>query len=75
MDLAAGIDKDWSIAQKTIEKLNMMGVSHVVLVMQKDGNLVDYKNKGRPTNEEVWSIEMNGDLHKELAKLKITYEI
>ena len=53
MDLAAGIDKNWSIAQKIIEKLNITRVSCVGLVMKNYGNLIVYKTKIRHTNEEV----------------------
>ena len=66
MDLALGIDKDWTTAQKTLHKLNELGVSHVVLVMGKDGDLLVYKNKGRPTAAEAESIQMTGGLRKEL---------
>ena len=70
MDLALGIDKDWTTAQKTLHKLNELGVSHVALVMGKDGDLLVYKNKGRPTAAEAESIQMTGGLRKELKKLK-----
>ena len=43
MDLAHGIDKNRTTAQKTLHKLNEFGVSHVVLVMGKDGDLLVYK--------------------------------
>ena len=66
MDLAHGIDRNWTTAQKTLHKLNELGVSHVALVMEKYGNLLVYKNKGRPTAAEAQYIEMTGDLRKEL---------
>ena len=47
-----------------------MNVSHVALVMDASGNLLVYKNKGRPTSEEKRAIEINGDLNQELCKLK-----
>ena len=47
-----------------------MNVSHVALVMDQSGNLLVYKNKGRPTSQEKHAIAMNGDLKKELQKLK-----
>ena len=47
-----------------------MNVSHVALVMDASGNLLVYKNKGRPTSEEKRAIEINGDLNRELHKLK-----
>ena len=47
-----------------------MNISHVSLVMTKDSDLMVYKNKGRPTKAETESIEVNGDLRKELGMLK-----
>ena len=47
-----------------------MEISHVALVMNKDCDLLVYKNKGRPTKEESESIRVNGNLRKELNKLK-----
>ena len=47
-----------------------MNISHLSLVMTKDCDLIVYKNKGRPTKAEAESIEVNGDLRKELAMLK-----
>ena len=47
-----------------------MNISHVSLVMSKDGDLIVYKNKGRPTKAQTESIKMNGNLRHELAKLK-----
>ena len=38
--------------------------------MTKDGNLLMYENKGRPTKAETESIKLNGDLKKELSLLK-----
>ena len=43
MDLALSIDKDWTTAQKTLHKLNELGVSHVALAMGKDCDLLVYK--------------------------------
>jgi hypothetical protein len=42
----------------------------MALVMDASGNLLVYKNKGRPTSEEKRAIEINGDLNQELRKLK-----
>ena len=47
-----------------------MNISHVSLVMTKDSDLMVYKNKGWPTKAETESIEVNGDLRKELGMLK-----
>ena len=47
-----------------------MNVSHMALVMDASGKLLVYKNKGRPTSEEKRAIEINGDLNRELRKLK-----
>ena len=47
-----------------------LGVSHVALVMNNEGDLLMYKNKGRPTAKEAESLEVNGNLRKELNKLK-----
>ena len=47
-----------------------MDISHVSLVINKDGDLLVYKNKGRPTKEETEYIRVNSDLRKELNKLK-----
>ena len=47
-----------------------MNVSHVALMMDKSGNLLVYKNKGRPTSEERHAIAINGALKKEPQKLK-----
>ena len=47
-----------------------MNIYHVTLVMNKDGDLLAYKNKGRPTKGESESIRVNGNLRKELNKLK-----
>ena len=47
-----------------------MNITHVSLVMEKDGDLLVYKNKGRPTKAETESIKLNGDLRKELSMLK-----
>ena len=38
--------------------------------MDESGNLLVYKNKGRPSSEERHAIEIHGDLSKELKKLK-----
>ena len=35
IDLACGISKDWTIAQKTLAKLEMMGVSYYALIFDK----------------------------------------
>ena len=47
-----------------------MNITHVSLVMTKDGDLLVYKNKGRPSKAETESIKLNGDLRKELSMLK-----
>ena len=47
-----------------------MEISHVALVMNTDGDLLVFKNKGRPTKEESKSICANGDLRRELNKVK-----
>ena len=52
-----------------------MGLSHVALVMKKDDNPMVYKNRGRPANEEIRSIEINDDMRKELAEPKRKNEI
>ena len=70
MELANGIDTNWSTAQKTLHKLNDLGVSLFALVMGKDGDLLVYTNKGRPTAAQVHAIEMTGGLRNELKKLK-----
>ena len=70
MELANGIDKNWSTTHNTLHKLNELGVSHVALVIGKDGDFLIYKDKGRPTGAEVHSTEMTGGLRNELKKLK-----
>ena len=70
IESANDIDENWSIAHKTLHKLNDFGVSHVALVMGTDGDLLVYKNKGRPTVAQVHAIEVTGGLRNELKKLK-----
>ena len=47
-----------------------MNVSHVSLVMDKDGNLLVSKNKGRPTAAEAEEIKTKGTLRAKLLQLK-----
>ena len=46
IDLARGISKDWTIAQKTLAKLEMMGVSYYALMFDK-------KTRSSPTKAKV----------------------
>ena len=36
MDLARGISKDWTIAQRTLGRLELIGVSYYALMMDKN---------------------------------------
>ena len=63
----------WNIVECIISAIicfPSMEISHVALVMNKDGELLLHKNKVRPTKEETESIQVNGNLRKELNKLK-----
>ena len=35
MDLACGISKDWTMAERTLGKLEVLGVSYYALMMDK----------------------------------------
>ena len=45
-------------------------MSHVCLTMHPNGNLLVYKNCGRPTAEEAKIIKCTNSLRAELRKLK-----
>lgn len=47
-----------------------MEVTHVCLTMDKDGRLLVYKNKGRPTREETVVMNCSDAMRHELQKLK-----
>ena len=49
IDLACGISKDWTIAQKTLGRLEVLGVSYYALMMDKNDRFFAQKIKGRPT--------------------------
>ena len=47
-----------------------MNASYIALVMDEHDNLLVYKGKGRHTLEEANSIATDGDLRKQLAKVR-----
>ena len=63
----------WNIIECIISAIicfPSMKISHVAFVMNQDGELLVYKNKGRPAKEESESTRVNSNLRKELNKLK-----
>ena len=40
------IDPNWTIAEKTIKRLQVLGVSYIALVSEPDDELLVYKGKG-----------------------------
>ena len=42
----------------------------MALFMDKEGDLLVYKNKGRPTSKKTEFLKVNGNLRKELKILK-----
>ena len=65
-----GISKNWTKAERTVAILQRMGASYCSLVMDKHDNLIVYKGKGRHTTAEKESIEVRGDLRKELNSVR-----
>ena len=49
IDFIMGVTRDWTIARKTIKRLQMMNVSYIALVMDSNDGLLVYKGKGRPS--------------------------
>ena len=47
-----------------------MGVSHVSLCMKPNGDIFVYKNRGRPTTEEVVLFSFPKKMKKELKRMK-----
>ena len=70
MNLLSGIESDMSQAEKTIRELNRRNISHVCLTMAPNGDLVVYKNKGRPTSEERIIMDCPEKMRVELQKLR-----
>ena len=71
MDLACGISKDWTIAQRTLGKLEVLGVSYYALMMDKNDRVFAPKCKGRPTLlQHAEEIKIHGELKSELRQLR-----
>ena len=70
MDLARGISKDWTIAQKTLAALEMMGVSYYALMMDKNDRVFAQKCKGHPTLKQAEEIKIHVELKSELRQLQ-----
>ena len=70
MNLLSGIEADISQADKTLRELKRRGISHVCLTMAQNGDLVVYKNKGRPTAEERTVMACSDKMRIELQKLR-----
>ena len=70
LDLAQGISKDWSVAQKTIAQLEALGVSYYALMMDKHDQVFAQKSRGRPTLRQAEELKMHGSLKSELKKLR-----
>ena len=70
MNLLSGNKADMSQADKTLRELNSRGISHVCLTMAQNGDLVVYKNKGRPTAEERTVMACSDKMRIELQKLR-----
>ena len=70
IDLAHGIEKDWTIAQKTLAKLEVMGVSYYALMFDKKDRVFAHKSKGRPTLKQAEEIKIHGKLKSELRQLR-----
>lgn len=47
-----------------------MNISYIALVMDDKDNLLVYKGRGRPSKQEMDEIEANGDLKKQLRKVR-----
>ena len=70
INLAQGISKDWSVAQKTIAQLEALGVSYYALMMDKHDQVFAQKSRGRPTLRQAEELRMHGSLKSELKKLR-----
>ena len=70
LDALKGIPQDWNVADTTLAYLKDMNASYIALVMDEQDNLLVYKGKGRHTLEEANSIATDGDLRKQLAKVR-----
>ena len=70
MNLLSGIEADMSQADKTLRELNSRGISHVCLTMAQNGDLVVYKNKGRPNAEELMVMACSDKIRIGLQKLR-----
>ena len=64
LEFLQGIDPNWTIAEKTIKRLQVLGVSYIALVSEPDDKLLVYKGKGQPSRKEMQTISANGDLKK-----------
>ena len=69
IDFIMGVTRDWTIARKTIKRLQMMNVSYIALVMDSNDDLLVYKGKGRPSREESEMIKTDGSLKTLLRKV------
>ena len=70
MDLAHGISKDWTIAQRTLGRLEVLGVSYYALMTDKNDWVFAQKCKGRPTLKQAEEIKIHGELKSELRQLR-----
>ena len=70
IEFIENVDRNWSVAQKTIETLKRRNISYVALVMDQNDNLLVYKGKGRHSEAEMKTINTHGDLRPLLRKLR-----
>ena len=70
INFLTGVSHKWSVAEKTLNKLERMKVSWCALVMDKHDNLIVYRGKGRPSKSDSESVRINGDLKRELNRVR-----
>lgn len=69
LEFLQGIDPNWTISEKTIQRLQCMGISYIALVSEPDDELLVYKGKGQPPRKEMQTISADGNLKKHLRHL------
>ena len=62
IEFIENVDRNWSVAQKTIETLKRRNISYVALVMDKNDDLLVYKGKGQHSNAETQTIKTHCNL-------------
>ena len=70
IDLAMGIEKDWKTAQRTITKLEKLGISYYALYMDKNDDVFAQKCRGRPSSRQSEELRTHGVLKSELRQLR-----